>query len=84
MLGFLLAIPVILVAGYLIATHGPRARGFGIGAAAGSAMPPLPIEKDFGDDFGDGGGDEFDDVVDDAGEDWKSGTPDGGGGGKDD
>jgi hypothetical protein len=64
MLSFIIAIPVILVAGYVIAMNHHRWRDVGIGTVVGTAVPSLP----------DADGD--DDEVDDSG----PSISDGGGG----
>jgi len=50
MIGYLLVVPVVLVAGYFIARYHHRFRDIGIGtafgAAAGSAVPSLPSVSD--------------------------------------
>jgi hypothetical protein len=64
---YFLAIPIVLVAGYIIARNHHRLRDFGIGTAVGSALPPLPdlSEHDHGTDHHhghetDGGGSHVD------------------------
>jgi len=48
---FLLLIPIVLIAGYVIARNHHRLRDLGIGVFTGSSVPPLP---DLSDDDGHG------------------------------
>ena len=48
---FLLLIPIVLIAGYVIARNHHRLRDLGIGTVVGSSLPPLP---DLSDDEGHG------------------------------
>lgn len=40
MIGYLLVVPVVIVAGYIIARHHHRLRDLGIGTALGTAVDP--------------------------------------------
>ena len=39
---FLLLIPIVLIAGYVIARNHHRLRNLGVGTVVGSSLPPLP------------------------------------------
>jgi hypothetical protein len=44
---YLLLIPILLIAGYVIARNHHRLRNLGIGWLVGSSLPPLPDTSDY-------------------------------------